>query len=105
MEFSCCLQAKGITPMKKAALDAALMPYKVFEDSWVDEEDNIIEYYSGDLVKWDSVEEDMTALSRLFSNATFRLLCYDGNKYDYYFHNGKMECCDWTPVEPTMIKW
>ena len=106
---SCYLRVKGISPMKQAALEAALMSINVFEiDAYIDEKQNTIEYATGDAVEWNSEEDDMNNLSRLFPDATFQLESWpadDCDRYFTYYKNGESEYCPLVPTTPKHIAW
>ena len=106
---SCYLTVKGISPMKQAALEAALMSINVFEiDAYIDKKQNTIEYATSDSVDWDTEDSDMCKLSTLFPNAVFQLETWSADycdKYFTYYKNGESEYCPLVPVAPKHIAW
>ena len=86
------LQTYGITPMKQAALNAALMPWRIFDLNADVKSNNTLEYTSFDIKSWDSRNTDMLSLSKMFHDVDF-VLIYDEDrvpKWVFCYRNGKL---------------
>ena len=109
------LTVKGVDSLDKFlelqnTLDEKGLIGYVFDHGEYFDEPKMANFYEFDTQKWYAHPEDMTLISSLFPDMTFRLRG-DGEEWDdrweEYYKNGKSEHCEGRMVydEPTTIVW
>lgn len=106
MEVKGCKDEQCFSKLTKEMKKYDLFGY-VFDEPSYDE--GPVQYFSTfDMQKWYEHEEELTAISKLFPELTFRL-SGNGEGYDdcweKYFKNGESEYCEMTIPPPKHIKW